>query len=153
MTSNKHQSLPFDPSMYRCSDKQSPLCQNQTSTFRKKILNEFKKTIQMKIDEPNFYNVDYTHDFDWLKYNPTCMMLDAKVRPLNQNDSPFDRNKIGRLFPVDDFLGDHQARPQSCVIISSAGSIAKSGLGQFVGNFCLPKKCMQVVASVSATAD
>lgn len=131
----KYEKLPFDPSTYECSDKHSIDCINKTKEFRTKVLNEFDKSLIEPIDESsNIYNVEYEHPDDMIKYNPTCMVLDAKLRILTNKDSPFDTNKIGRLFPVRKLFGKKfLSVPRSCVIVSSAGSLFQSGLGKFIG--------------------
>lgn len=98
-------------------------------------MNEFEKTLLEPIDDTsNIYNVEYEHPDDMIKYNPTCMVLDAKVRMLTNKDSPFDANKIGRLFPTRKLFGKKfMSVPRSCVIVSSAGSLFRSGLGRFIG--------------------
>ncbi|XP_031619919.1 beta-galactoside alpha-2,6-sialyltransferase 1 [Contarinia nasturtii] len=130
----KYEKLPFDPSFYECSDKQSIDCLNKTKDFRAKVLSEFRKSLAEPIDESsNIYNVEYEHPNDMIKYNPTCMILDAKLRILTNKDSPFDTNKIGRLFPVRKLFGKKfLSVPRSCVIVSSAGSLFQSGLGKFI---------------------
>lgn len=131
----KYEKLTFDPSAYECSDKQSIECLNRTKEFRAKILSEFGKSLLETVDESsNIYNVEYEHSDDMIKYNPTCMVLDAKVRILTNKDSPFDTNKIGRLFPTRKLFGKKfMSVPRSCVIVSSAGSLYQSGLGKFIG--------------------
>lgn len=110
-------------------------CLNKTKEFRAKVLSEFGKTLLEPIDESsNIYNVEYEHPDDMIKYNPTCMVLDAKLRILTNKDSPFDTNKIGRLFPTRKLFGKKfMSVPRSCVIVSSAGSLYESGLGKFIG--------------------
>ncbi|XP_055315555.1 beta-galactoside alpha-2,6-sialyltransferase 1 [Sitodiplosis mosellana] len=135
-SNRKYEKLTFDPSTYVCSDKQAIECLNKTKEFRAKILSEFGKTLLEPIDESsNIYNVEYEHPDDMVKYNPTCMVLDAKLRILTKKDSPFDTNKIGRLFPTRKLFGKKFMSVQrSCVIVSSAGSLFESGLGKFIDN-------------------
>lgn len=131
----KYEKLSFEPSQYKCSDKHSIDCLNKTKEFRAKVLNEFGKSLVDPINESsNIYNVEYEHPDDMIKYNPTCMVLDAKLRILTNKDSPFDANKIGRLFPTRKLFGKkYMSVPRSCVIVSSAGSLYQSGLGKFIG--------------------
>lgn len=131
----KYEKLSFEPSQYECSDKHSIDCLNKTKEFRAKVLSEFGKSLVDSVDESsNIYNVEYEHPDDMMKYNPTCMVLDAKLRILTNKDSPFDTNKIGRLFPSRKLFGKkYMSAPRSCVIVSSAGSLYQSGLGKFIG--------------------
>lgn len=131
----KHAQLSFDPSLYKCNSKQSIDCQNKTKEFRAKILSEFVKSLIEPVDESaNIYHVEYEHPDDMIKYNPTCMVLDAKLRILTNKDQPFDGNKIGRMFPTRKLFGKkYLSVARSCVIVSSAGSLFRSGLGKFIG--------------------
>lgn len=100
------------------------------------MLTEFGKSLLEPIDESsmNIYNVEYEHPDDMIKYNPTCMVLDAKLRILTSKDPPFDTNKIGRLFPTRKLFGKkYLTVPRSCVIVSSSGALFQSGLGKFIG--------------------
>lgn len=131
----KYEKLAFDPSIYRCNEKRSIECMNRTNEFRGKILSEFGKSLLDPIDESsNIYNVEYEHPDDMVKYNPTCMVLDAKLRILTNKDAPFDANKVGRLFPTRKLFGKKfLSIARSCVIVSSAGALFQSGLGKFIG--------------------
>lgn len=139
----KYAQLSFDPSMYKCQDKQTIECHNKTNEFRAKVITEFEKALVEVVDESaNKYNVEYEHPDDMIKYNPTCMVLDAKLRILTNKDSPFDGNKIGRMFPKKKLFGKkYLSIPRSCVIVSSAGALYRSGLGKFIGKcfffFCI----------------
>lgn len=137
-SNRKFSQLSFDPIIYKCADKKLDDCHNKTVEFRAKILSEFEKSViePSEIDEitSNIYNAEYEHPDDMIKYNPICMMLDAKLRILTKVDSPFDHNKIGRLFPNRKLFGrKYLSVPRSCVIVSSAGSLHRSGLGKFIG--------------------
>lgn len=130
----KNANLPFSPTIFKCDAEFSADCQLKTRHFRSKILDEFNKSLAQHLNETNYYNVEYEHPDDMIKYNPTCMLLDAKLRVLTKNDAPFDRNKIGKLFPNQKmFESENFSESKSCAIISSAGSLHRSGLGAFIG--------------------
>lgn len=141
----KYAQLSFDPSMYKCNDKQTTECHNKTNEFRAKILTELGRALGDPADESaNKYNVEYEHPGDMIKYNPICMVLDAKLRILTNKDSPFDGNKIGRMFPKKKLFGKkYLSMARSCVIVSSAGASYRSGLGKFIGEwvFCFLFVC------------
>lgn len=133
-TSVKNANLPFNPTMFKCTDEHTVNCELKSKQFRSKILSEFQKSLSDNLNESNYYNVEYEHPDDMIKYNPTCMLLDAKVRVLTKSDAPFDRNKIGRLFPNQKiFEKETSVESKTCAIISSAGSLHRSGLGAFIG--------------------
>lgn len=127
--------MPLEPTQFKCADKFSKSCQNKTKQFRDKILTEFRKSLNEAVsDEPNYYNVVYTNDKN--KQRPLCQILDAKVRVLRKKDKPFGANGYSRLFPKVKLFGKQATMTyKSCAIISSAGSLAKSGLGHFIGKF------------------
>lgn len=136
----KFEKLSFDPTQYECVDKHSMVCLNKTNEFRARILSEFGKSLHESINDSttatvnNIYNVEYEHPDDIIKYNPTCMVLDAKLRILTNKDAPFDTNKIGRLFPKRKLFGKkYLSVPRSCIIVSSSGALHQSGLGKFIG--------------------
>lgn len=62
-----------------------------------------------------------------------CLVMQAKVRTLRKKDFPFNTNSIGSLFPKRKLFKNIAKQSKSCAIISSAGSMAKSGLGHFIG--------------------
>lgn len=134
--SSKNEKLPLEPKVYRCTNRHSLDCMNRTDIFRKKILREFQTSLNEEItDSSNYYNVTYANPDEMSKkYQSTSMLLDAKVRVLTKNDPPFDKNKIGRLFPARRIFGRCFATsPKTCAIVSSAGSLFQSGMGQFIG--------------------
>lgn len=136
-TTTKNAQLQFDPEVFKCDRKQEPVCVNKTIAYRDKILHQFRKSLETCEacgGEPNVYNAEYEHPDDMVKYNPTCMVLDAKLRLLTNRDSPFDANKIGRLFPREKlFDWNFPSAQRSCIIVSSAGSLFRSNLGRFIG--------------------
>lgn len=100
-------------------------------------MSEFMRSLAASANgEPNYYNVDYsvTDKYNKKVTSPICMLMEAKVRTLRKKDAPFNHNDIGSLFPKRK-LFKHIARDAktSCAIISSAGSLMKSGLGHFIG--------------------
>lgn len=136
-SSSRNANLPLDPTHSKCSDKFSKICQNKTKLFRDKILLEFRKSLTESIsDEPNFYNVVYSTQKN--KQRPICQIIEAKVRVLRKKDKPFDTNGFSKLFPKVKLFGKKGMMTyKSCAIISSAGSLTKSGLGHFIGKFFL----------------
>lgn len=146
--SSKNKNLPLVPKLYRCNSRQSLDCANKTEIFRNKILREFHTSLEDYIDDNNnYYNVLYANRHEMTKkYQSVCMLLNANARVLTKHDSPFDENKIGDLFPKKRIFGRRfAASPKTCVIVSSAGSLFQSGLGQFIGSFhriaCVLWKC------------
>lgn len=131
---NKNRQLPFNPSNYKCNQKHSIICQNKTAMYREQVLRVLKTSMSNEKRKPNFYNVEYTKVDATIKHNPSCMILDAKVRYLTNRDTPFDASDIGCLFPKRElFSKKFLSTPKSCIIVTSAGSLHNSGLGEFIG--------------------
>lgn len=132
---SRNTNLPFDPITYLCRNKHTAECQNKTKEFAQKVLSEFRKSIAQKIEEPNFYNV---YDAMWPSDRTTmpsvCMLLEAGVRTLRQKDASFSTHAIGVLLPKRKLFSRKSKDTNSCVIVSSAGSLVKSNLGHFIGN-------------------
>lgn len=137
--------LPIDPSLYTCTDEQSFTiqCNNKTINFRDKILLEFHKYLSeyMHAEEPNYYNVEYDNVTQTTLIPSSsipavvCLVINTNVRTLRRKDFKFNDNKIADLFPKQKFIGRKYEDTRSCVIISSAGSLAKAQLGDFIGMF------------------
>lgn len=146
--------ISFDPFLYKCKEKDSVHCQNLTDKFRHRIVNEFKKsmaeskTANYLIDKTtNFYNVqNHVKQPNGEIQNPICALLRANVRCLKRSYGA-ESNGVFSVLPTQPlFEGGPDARQkQSCAIISSAGSMAKSGLGRFIGNFAKNKNSKHVI--------
>lgn len=137
--------ISFDPFLYKCNEKATVHCQNLTAKFRHKIVSEFKKSMAESkatlVDETSYlYNVQRRqHSI----INPLCAVIMANVRCLKRSDfrggnEQRQHSSIIAALPTRPlFVSDHEMSElkQSCAIVSSAGSLAKSGLGRFIGNY------------------
>lgn len=122
-----------------CRDKDNIECNNKTIEFRDKVLNEFQKSISETVDEPNYYNVYDNNRHSLSVYNTTssiCMILAAGLRTLRQNDKPFNLHPIGKMLPKRKLFGRKLRDNRNCVIVTSAGSLKNSNLGNFIGMLC-----------------
>lgn len=136
--------IPFDSIQYQCKEKFAPTCVNKTNQFGSKIIAELRKSETVSgdaLDEPNYYNVDYSpmnrQTGNSSRVLPICLVLAAKVRGLRKKDSPFSTMPLGELFPKKRLFSGwtKDGKTKSCAIVSSAGSMANSGLGHFVGEY------------------
>lgn len=120
--------LPFHP-VTSCSSLSDSA---ETSEFRNKVVQELQKSMS-RIGEENIYNVVYQSETNQTRRAPVCMLLDSKIKLLRKKDSPFNENKLGQLFPKHKLF--RKSKGKSCIIVSSAGSLSGSELGDFIGEF------------------
>ena len=128
-TNSKITNIAFDASKFICSEQNSDECVNKTSNYKVKILEEFKRILHETKEESEFlYNVNYSK----IETNATeyCHLLEANVRTLSIDDSPFDSNEIGTKFPGNPLFTE---AGKSCAIVASSGSLKNSNLGKFIG--------------------
>lgn len=124
---------PIASNLYRCNFNKSEIeCRNRTVEFRNKVVSELRKSMSSSGTD-NSYNVQY----DGKKLNKTVssitMLLRNNVKMLRKRDKPFNKHKLGALFPRKKLF--QKVKGKTCVIVSSAGSLASSNLGEFIGNF------------------
>jgi hypothetical protein len=87
----------------------------------------------MKSGDEKNYNVDFAaHKGNNDMQSTIAMMLRSRVKTLRRKDAPFNQHKLGTLFPKRKLY--HKTRAKSCVIVSSAGSLLGSKLGEFIGS-------------------
>ena len=85
---------------------------------------------------PNAYNVTYSGRFseDEMKHSPRQVLCDAKknlkIRTFTHENSMFKKLKLDRFFPKNEFLENRHFN--SCVVVTSAGSLIHSNLGSFI---------------------
>lgn len=134
-TLSKTPSIVTDPKKFMCNDKYSLECQNKTELFRDKIISELRRiqTEHYTNDHNNFYNVNY------IKKNfnktSTCLAYKSQIKTLRTKDASYDNKEIKNLLPKWKLFGKKGInKTESCVIVSSAGSLINSNLGEFIGN-------------------
>lgn len=128
---SKSQHIKMDPKVYQCNIPDDLTCMNKTTQFKERILTELKRVRETYVEESNFYNIDYKSR----KTNttPICLVINSKVQVLRKTKAPFSSNLLGTLFPKQKLLAHYRGDNKSCVIVSSAGSMKKSNLGEFIG--------------------
>lgn len=136
-----------DSLKFTCTEKYSPECRNKTRLFRRKIVDILEKSAKENPEEgPNIYNVSYKSRRA-LK-SPLCGILKAGLRTLRRKDflkqpgrfTLFDLVPKRKLF-------DKQSI-KSCAVVSSAGSLANSKLGRFIGE---SQQCLKDFSPFSQT--
>jgi len=134
---SKNTKLTLSPKLYQCHDKYAEQCHNKTASFRQRIVQVFERSMKESLNESNHYNVDYKpvfgDSFEEQYYPSTCLVMEAGVRVLRRKDEPFNKLPFGRLFPRQKLFRDAKD-VKTCAIVSSAGSLAGSKLGRFIGD-------------------
>lgn len=117
--------------LFRCPKNKTDVeCANKTSEFKNKVIQELVKSVS-KLGEENIYNVNYQSETNQTRKPSICMLLENKIKLLRKKDPPFNKNKLGQLFPKHKLF--RKSKGKSCVIVSSAGSLTSSNLGSFIG--------------------
>ncbi|CRK95040.1 CLUMA_CG008523, isoform A [Clunio marinus] len=121
---------PIASNLFRCPKNKTDVdCANKTFEFKMKVIRELSKSLNRRSEE-NIYNVDYQSETNQKKKLPICMLLNSKIKLLRKKDPPFNVNKLGQLFPKHKLF--RKSKGKSCIIVSSAGSLTGSGLGNFI---------------------
>lgn len=118
---------PIASNLFRCSGKTEQECRNKTSEFKKSIIRELIKSMRLLGDEISVHKVDLSPS---LREASISSLLAMKVKTLKKKTLPFSNHRLGELFPKQKLL--HKRRAKTCVIVSSAGSMSGSGLGEFI---------------------
>lgn len=117
--------------LFRCPKNKTDVdCANKTSEFKNKVFAELTKSMG-RVGEDNVYNVDYQSEANQTRKPPVCMLIDNKIKLLRKKDPPFTTSKLGQLFPKHKLF--KRSKEKSCIIVSSAGSLTGSDLGNFIG--------------------
>lgn len=123
---------PIASNLYRCNfNKTEYECKNKTSEFKNKVISELKRSMS-SVGNDNFYNVDYNKLKTDKNVSSISVLLKNKLKMLKKKDKAFRKHKLGNLFPKKKLF--QKMSGKTCVIVSSAGSMASSNLGKFIGN-------------------
>ncbi|XP_017777225.1 PREDICTED: beta-galactoside alpha-2,6-sialyltransferase 1 [Nicrophorus vespilloides] len=131
----------LDTVKYRCSEDESTNeCDNKVKQYKEKILNELKRVF---LDESNVlkhatdqnpYNVHYQgikeNHLNKYRNQLVCEFKRIQFTVIRRSDEPFKSNYLRDLIPKKKFLDNRQYN--SCAVVSSAGSLTNSNLGQFI---------------------
>jgi hypothetical protein len=117
--------------LFRCHPNRTVSeCRNKTHEFKNKVIRELTKSMTRSNDE-NIYNVEYQPIDGNESLSTISMLMSTRVKMLRKKEPPFNTHKLGLLFPKKKLY--HKVKGKSCVIVSSAGSMAGSNLGSFIG--------------------
>lgn len=132
---SKSPHIHFDPKLFYCTDWNQPYCKNKTEQFKEKILYEFRKASFDISDAPNIYHVSYKARRTFM--SSYCLISQSNVKTLQKDMPPLKTNLLGTLLPRKKLLYQYITATQKpkCIIVSSAGSIKGSGMGDFIGEW------------------
>ncbi|KAG5670718.1 hypothetical protein PVAND_000962 [Polypedilum vanderplanki] len=122
----------FASNLFRCPAYKTEIeCKDKTSEFKNKILSELTKSMTRSGDERSGFNVDYSmHKRN--SSNAMSMLIKTRVKTLRRKDAPFNVHRLGELFPKKKLF--FKTKGKTCVIVSSAGSLVGSNLGEFINS-------------------
>lgn len=141
--------LQLNPKLYKCRDRyDGDLCVNKTTAYRERLIRMLEDHLTIdseqhesfNVTSNNFYNVHYKpvfgDSFEEQYYPSTCLIMEAGVRVLKRKDPPFNKLQFGKLLPKQKLFATNYAI-KTCAIVSSAGSMSGSKLGNFIGKSLL----------------
>lgn len=132
--------LEFDSDKYICDDLSSSDCDRRTAEFKELLLKEFhrvlmgeSKVFKSGLDAHNTYDVKYdgSNRKENSKGDVLCALKRVKVRTITTDDEPFKR--LGYQIPK--FPLKKGRHYNTCAVVTSAGALLGSRLGDFIGKF------------------
>lgn len=121
---------PIASNLFRClGNKTENECRNKTSEFKTKVIRELTKSMRMIGDEVTVHKIEFSSN---LRDMAMSRLLATRVKTLRKKTSPFNIHRLGDLFPKQKLF--HKVWAKRCVIVSSAGSMVGSNLGEFIDN-------------------
>lgn len=133
-----HTIIPFDPFAFRCTDSAAAACVNRTALYADHILTELRRSLHKHADGLEALPTQFRAQLPVA--NPACLVMGARVRTLRQTDGPLGGHALGKWLPrrrllhgVLGAVGAKSRGQRTCVVVASAGSLSRSGLGAFIG--------------------
>lgn len=130
--------LEFDNEKYVCDDLSTSECAAKTKEFKDLLLKEFhrvlmgeSKVFRSGLDSQNIYDVKYEggNNKDASKQDLMCALKNVKMSLVTAEDEPFKRQ--GFHIPKSPLREGHVY--DSCAVVTSAGTLLGSRLGEFIG--------------------
>lgn len=134
--------LRFTPNEFMCQEPEDLECQNKTKEFRGIITREFNRMInffeEMQAEDTrgslNGYNVSFEANRKTTTTKKPLCLSQLKVRTLRRKDlsgGSAAEQELRKAIPRRRLFASDQP-VKSCAVISSAGSLFNSNLGQFI---------------------
>lgn len=131
--------LEFDTEDYRCVDYTTTECDNKSTEYKSLLLKEFHRVMlgdsnvfKSGLDVHNVYNVKYVSKGGkdvGSREDLLCMLSRVHVRTITAEDEPFK----SLSYKIPSKSPSLQRRYKSCAIVTSAGALLGSELGEFIG--------------------
>lgn len=141
---NIHQPLlEFDSEKYVCDDFLTAECEEKNIAFRELLIKEFhrvlmgdSKVFRSGLDSQNIYDVKYEsgNKEDATKEEVMCALKQVNLKTVTANDEPFRR--LG--FKIPEAPLQERRHFNTCAVVTSAGALLGSRLGDFIGEFLYP---------------
>ncbi|GBP21345.1 Beta-galactoside alpha-2,6-sialyltransferase 2 [Eumeta japonica] len=134
--------LEFDTDKYVCYDLNEPECDAKTAEYKELLLKEFHRVLMVDsnvfesgVDSKNPYNVQYAGERSGVRREKSdrellCALRRVPVGAVSARDEPF--RSRGFRIPAGAPLAGRAFN--TCAVVSSAGALLGSQLGQFIGN-------------------
>lgn len=133
--------LEFDSDKYVCDDFSTSDCEARSTEFKELLLKEFHRVLMSEskvfnsgLDSQNTYDVKYEggHGRTRTRQEVLCALKRVGVRTVTTKDEPF--KSLGYRIPGG-ALRAAQAF-NTCAVVTSAGALLGSRLGEFIGKKC-----------------
>lgn len=132
--------LEFDSEKYVCDDFMTTECEEKNNEFRELLVKEFhrvlmgdSKVFRSGLDSQNIYDVKYEsgNKIEASKDDVMCALKQVPFKTVTANDEPF-----GRLgFKIPEAPLQERRFFNTCAVVTSAGALLGSRLGDFIGKF------------------
>lgn len=129
--------LEFDSEKFMCDDYTTPDCEAQTKEFKEILLKEFhrvlmgdSKVFKSGLDAHNIYDVKYHGRWkEMSRLETICALRKVNVQTVTAEDEPF--KSLGFRIPPKALRGGRVFN--TCAVVTSAGALLGSRLGEFIG--------------------
>lgn len=130
--------LEFDSEKYVCDDLMTKECEEKNDEFRELLIKEFhrvlmgdSKVFRSGLDSQNIYDVKYEsgNKVEASKEELMCALKQVPFKTVTANDEPFRR--LG--FKIPEAPLQERRIFNTCAVVTSAGALLGSRLGEFIG--------------------
>lgn len=130
--------LELDSDKYVCNDLTTSNCETKTAEFKELLLKEFQRVLMSEskvftsgLDSQNPYDVQYERGAakTFNREDILCALGKLAVRTVTAEDEPFAR--LGFPIPIRPLQENRMFN--TCAVVTSAGSLLGSRLGEFIG--------------------
>lgn len=138
---NTHKTiLELDSDKYICEELSDTDCKIKSTEFKNMLLKEFHRVLMLHsnvfksgLDSQNFYNVKYENggSKDRSSHEILCALSKVPLRTVTSHDEPFSTDN----FHIPNKALRENETFNTCAVVTSAGALLGSRLGEFIGRF------------------